>query len=134
MGLSRMAMALTVARCLGRRLTISSAGMPPALHFRAATGEIDEIALPGMPLGARADFDYAEREIELAPGDSLLLMSDGFPELANPGGEEGDYRFLTSGDPEALRASGTRFLQLPIGQVEHVTLAGEFAATNGGTP
>ncbi len=47
--------------------------------------------------------------------------------LGNPAVEEGDYRFLTSGDPDSLRASGTRFLQLPIGQVEHVTLAGEFA-------
>ena len=47
--------------------------------------------------------------------------------LGNPGAEEGEYRFLTSGDPEALRASGTRFLQLPIGPVEHVTLAAEFA-------
>ena len=47
--------------------------------------------------------------------------------LGNPGTEEGEYRFLTSGDPESLRSSGTRFLQLPIGQAEHVTLAEEFA-------
>ena len=42
--------------------------------------------------------------------------------LGNPSTVEGDYRFLTSGDPEALRASGTRFLQLPLGPVEHVAL------------
>ena len=35
--------------------------------------------------------------------------------LGNPSTMEGEYRFLTSGDPEALRASGTRFLQLPLG-------------------
>jgi glutamate racemase len=45
--------------------------------------------------------------------------------LGNPGSAEGEYRFLTSGDPEALRASGTRFLQLPLGPVEHVTLQSE---------
>jgi glutamate racemase len=45
--------------------------------------------------------------------------------LANPGAAEGQYRFLTSGDPEALRASGTRFLQLPIGSVEHVAVQTE---------
>ena len=33
---------------------------------------------------------------------------------------EGDYRFLTTGDPEAFRAVGTRFLQLPLGPVETV--------------
>ena len=38
---------------------------------------------------------------------------------------EGDYRFLSSGDPEALRAAGTRFLQLPVGPVEHVALQAE---------
>jgi glutamate racemase len=35
----------------------------------------------------------------------------------------GDYRFLATGDPEQFRRAGTRFLQLPIGQVEHVEVA-----------
>jgi len=38
-------------------------------------------------------------------------------------GREGAYRFLTTGDPAAFRAMGQRFLQLPINEVEHVTLA-----------
>jgi glutamate racemase len=32
----------------------------------------------------------------------------------------GDYRFLATGDPEEFRRLGTRFLQLPIGEVRHV--------------
>jgi glutamate racemase len=32
----------------------------------------------------------------------------------------GSYRFLATGDPEEFRRVGTRFLQLPIGKVEHV--------------
>jgi glutamate racemase len=47
--------------------------------------------------------------------------------LGNPNTKEGDYRFLTSGDPEALRASGTRFLQLPLGPVEHVAVRHQYA-------
>ena len=35
----------------------------------------------------------------------------------------GDYRFLTTGDPAVFRTMGKRFLQLPIREVEHVTLA-----------
>jgi glutamate racemase len=35
----------------------------------------------------------------------------------------GAYRFLTTGDPAAFREMGKRFLQLPIGEVEHVTVA-----------
>src|SRR5215207_7448658 len=32
----------------------------------------------------------------------------------------GSYRFIATGDPEEFRRLGTRFLQLPIGNVEHV--------------
>ena len=42
--------------------------------------------------------------------------------LASPRAGEGAYRFLCTGDPEAFRAQGTRFLQLPLGEVEGVTL------------
>jgi glutamate racemase len=49
--------------------------------------------------------------------------------LASPRTGEGDYRFLTTGDPRAFRELGTRFLQLPIGEVGRVALpAGEAAA------
>jgi glutamate racemase len=37
-------------------------------------------------------------------------------------GSEGTYRFLTTGDPETFRAIGSRFLQLPIAEVEHIEL------------
>jgi glutamate racemase len=33
---------------------------------------------------------------------------------------EGDYRFLCTGDAGAFRELGTRFLQMPLGEVEHV--------------
>ncbi|MGZ4276399.1 MAG: glutamate racemase [Solirubrobacteraceae bacterium] len=46
----------------------------------------------------------------------------GARELASPHTGEGEYRFLTTGDPAAFRADGSRFLQLPIGPVEPVTL------------
>jgi glutamate racemase len=42
--------------------------------------------------------------------------------LGTPGEGEGRYSFLTTGDPEAFRALGTRFLQLPLGEVEQVRL------------
>ena len=35
-------------------------------------------------------------------------------------GRKGDYRFLATGDPDEFRELGTRFLQLPIGDVRHV--------------
>ena len=42
--------------------------------------------------------------------------------LENDAGREGGYRFLTTGDPGSFAEMGKRFLQLPIRDVEHVTL------------
>lgn len=43
--------------------------------------------------------------------------------IENGARREGSYRFLTTGDPELFRSTGARFLQLPIAEVELVTLA-----------
>jgi glutamate racemase len=43
--------------------------------------------------------------------------------IENEASRDGAYRFLTTGDPAAFREMGRRFLQLPIGEAEHVTLA-----------
>ena len=42
--------------------------------------------------------------------------------IENDPGREGTYRFLTTGDPDAFREMGKRFLQLPITDVEHIAL------------
>ena len=55
----------------------------------------------------------AEVEAELAKAG---LQSD--PE------RRGDYRFLATGDPDEFRRLGTRFLQLPIGEVRRIPVAG----------
>ena len=43
--------------------------------------------------------------------------------IENDERRDGTYRFLTTGDPEAFRVMGARFLQLPIGAVERVGIA-----------
>jgi glutamate racemase len=42
--------------------------------------------------------------------------------IQKPGDEEGAYRFLCTGDADSFRELGTRFLQMPLGDVEHVEL------------
>ena len=39
--------------------------------------------MEGVPLGSMAQASYRERQTTLDRGDSVLLMSDGFPELTN---------------------------------------------------
>ena len=90
MELERMAMGLAVARLRDGDLVLSSAGMPPVLVYRGASGTVEEIALRGMPLGGFA-FDFEERRLELTAGDAILMMTDGLPELANAAGDPLGY-------------------------------------------
>ncbi len=95
MDLGRMNMALLLAELRTRRagaatLTVAAAGMPPPLLYRAAQEEVTEISVPGLPLGTFASA-YREQTFELAAGDTVLLLSDGFPELPDAGGEPLGY-------------------------------------------
>jgi glutamate racemase len=48
--------------------------------------------------------------------------------LLNPQQHEGAYRFQCTADVESFRALGTRFLQMPLGEVRHVALSERLAA------
>jgi glutamate racemase len=48
--------------------------------------------------------------------------------LLNPRLDEGSYRFRCTGDVAAFQALGTRFLQMPLGEVAGVRLAARLAA------
>jgi len=85
MNLRRMNMAVSLVRYDGGRLTISAAGMPPALLYRNETRALEEISLAGLPLGGLTQPGYQQRETTLSGGDTLLLMTDGFPELLDDG-------------------------------------------------
>jgi sigma-B regulation protein RsbU (phosphoserine phosphatase) len=46
-------------------------------------GQVEELELPGMPLGVDPDIDYEETEVTIQPGDSVLLYTDGVTEASN---------------------------------------------------
>src|SRR5947209_11961689 len=46
-------------------------------------GDVSELRATGMPLGLMPDMVYEEKEVILAPGDSVLLYSDGLVEAHN---------------------------------------------------
>ncbi len=48
--------------------------------------------------------------------------------LLSPRSGEGSYRFLCTGDVESFKSLGTRFLQMPLGDVLHVELEARAAA------
>ncbi|MDX1523007.1 MAG: SpoIIE family protein phosphatase, partial [Anaerolineae bacterium] len=47
-------------------------------------GRVEELQARGMPLGLMPDMTYEEKEIDLAPGESILFYSDGLVEAHNP--------------------------------------------------
>lgn len=79
-----------------RKLAFANAGHT-AGYVLAPTGEI-RLQLPrrGPPLGLAADSDYSESEpVALAPGELVLLLTDGIEEAESPTGELfGAARFL----------------------------------------
>lgn len=87
MNMRALYMAMAMVKVREYRMTVSSAGMPPVLIYRAANGEVEEIAIQGIPLGSLSGYVYREEEVRLFPGDVIVLMSDGFPERFNDAGE-----------------------------------------------
>lgn len=102
MDLGRMAMALSLGRFDRRKLTLSSAGMPPVLLHSAATSRVEEIALSATPLGTLGSA-YEQLDVELASGDTVLFLSDGFPELMNDTHQQLGYAATLDAFGEAAR-------------------------------
>lgn len=91
MNLRGMFMALLMLKVEGRAVRVSAAGMPPLLVYRAVSGEVEEILIKGVPLGSVVSFPYKQLELTLSAGDTVVLMSDGFPERFNLAGEMLEY-------------------------------------------
>jgi serine phosphatase RsbU (regulator of sigma subunit) len=121
MELGRMAMAFMLGRISGRRLTISSAGMPPVLLHRARTRQIEELAMSGMPLGSFGG-EFEDRVVDLEGGDTLLFLSDGFPELLDARGDplgyvavENAFGVVAGGTPDEIIQALSRAADLRTG-------------------
>lgn len=65
------------------RVEYANAGHVPAILRRASTGRAEFLTNPGMPVGFLPDADYGTKAAEFAPGDMLLLYSDGLTETAD---------------------------------------------------
>ena len=62
------------------RLSLSSAGHNPVMLYRAASGKVEQVESHGPPLGFMAGVEYETYDGEFAPGDVLLLYTDGITE------------------------------------------------------
>jgi len=92
MHLEKLFMCMTMLKITGNKLQMSAAGMPPVFIYKKKTQSIEEHIMKGMPLGTFSDFPYTQIEGEISTGDTILLMSDGFPELMNESKEMFGYK------------------------------------------
>lgn len=81
-----VAMAFAVYDAERRVLTLANSGLPYPYLVRGRT--VRQIEVAGVPLGLLPDRSYEEVEIELEPGDSVVIASDGVEESLNTSGEE----------------------------------------------
>jgi len=71
------------------QLTYINAGHNPPILVRAS-GEVTRLDIGGFPVGITPAAEYREGWIELAPGEVLVIYSDGATESQNEEGEEFD--------------------------------------------
>jgi phosphoserine phosphatase RsbU/P len=71
-----------------RSLAFINAGHNAPLVFRAGSDAIEELHATGPALGIAEKSRYREYSVPLAPGDTVVLYTDGITEAANAGGEE----------------------------------------------
>jgi serine phosphatase RsbU (regulator of sigma subunit) len=75
----------------GARAEVSCAGHPLPLVLRAG-GTVEPVGRPGTLLGWVPDPNHHDVAVDLAPGDALVLYTDGLTEARTPEGLLGDER------------------------------------------
>jgi phosphoserine phosphatase RsbU/P len=95
-------------------LTYVNAGHNPPWLFHAATGQLERLTRTGMALGVDDTTGYTDREVQLAPGDLLLLYTDGVTDALSEQDEFGEARLA-----ELLRQHSTASADVLLAVVEH---------------
>jgi serine phosphatase RsbU (regulator of sigma subunit) len=70
------------------RLEYALAGHPPPLWYRRASRTVEVFEGEGLPIGILPDVPYQGHSVQLAPGDVVLLYTDGVTECRNEQGEQ----------------------------------------------
>jgi serine phosphatase RsbU (regulator of sigma subunit) len=89
-------------------LSVSSAGHPPLLHWSARARRLDEVGKGSLPLGTWLSPIYEQEVVPVAPGDILVLYTDGLTESRNHLGRDyGDERLKRTLNRALLERAAT---------------------------
>ncbi len=102
-------MAFAIGRLNENTLELAGAGMPHALIYRSGTKTVQKIPLKGLPLGSKQVFPYEKVTVDIEPGDVVLFMTDGLPELSDNEGKmigysrvEQIFAEIANKDPDSI--------------------------------
>lgn len=87
-----LAMTFGVYDSASGRLTLAASGLPHPYLVRAGGRRVEEIEAEGVPLGLLPGRDYEDLVIDLEPGASLVITTDGIEESLRGGEEFGKER------------------------------------------
>ena len=87
----RLRMSLSVAKFDKNAVELSSAAMPPTYFFSSKSKKVEEVLVPNLPLGGIEGEKFDGVKKEFKPGDVMVMISDGLPELPNPSNDLLDY-------------------------------------------
>jgi sigma-B regulation protein RsbU (phosphoserine phosphatase) len=69
-------------------MQFACAGHNPPMLYRANTGAVERLSAKGVAMGLFSGVFYEEKRIILAPGDALVLYTDGIDEMINKNEED----------------------------------------------
>jgi len=104
-------------RATGASLGVALAGHPPPLVIDA-DGGCRKVGTPGTLLGVLDPVEINEVEVELHPGETLLLYTDGLPEAGRAGSQLDEERLL-----EVCAVASKDSLGGALGRIESAALA-----------
>ena len=93
-------------------------GHPPALVQRSGNGDIESLTAGGMPLGILETAGYEAGKCKMAPGDTMVLVSDGVTEALSRNGEMFEEKRLVEAVSACTNLSAGETLADLIGRVD----------------
>ncbi|MBI4125889.1 MAG: SpoIIE family protein phosphatase [Deltaproteobacteria bacterium] len=98
-------------------IQLTNGGHPPPLLMRAREGKVEWLSTDDPLLGIESHSIFHEKKLVVAPGDVLVLYTDGVIEAANPSGERFGTERLVACVADAVHGSAQQMVDVLVESV-----------------